>query len=71
MLHAQVYPVAQLNMNKKASSLSLETIIIAIIVLVVIIMVAYFVLKQGGLLATIIGDQANNSVALIPENPLP
>ena len=54
-------------MNKKAVSLSFETVIIAIIVLVVLALVVFFILKYGGQLGSALGEQAKANAALLPE----
>ncbi len=55
-------------MNKKAFSLSLETVVIAIIVLIALVLIVVFILKYGGQLGSILGEQANTSAALLPKN---
>ena len=60
-------PVTLAAFNKKAESLSLETVVIAIIVLIVLFLVAFFVIKYGGDLGNVIKTQTNNSVSLLPK----
>ncbi len=55
-------------MNKKAVSLSLETVVIAIIVLVVLTFIVLFIIRQGGQLGSVLGEQANTSASLLPKN---
>ncbi len=58
-------------MNKKGTSLALETIIIAIIILVVIALVIIFIIKYGGSVSNMLVDQANTSASLIPKTNAP
>ncbi|MBS3168789.1 hypothetical protein J4216_06690 [Candidatus Woesearchaeota archaeon] len=57
--------------NKKAVSLTLETVVVGIIILVALFLIAFFILKYGGSLGNVLGDQANTSVALIPDIKAP
>ncbi len=52
-------------MNKKAVSLSLETLVIAILILIVLALVAFFVIKYGNLVGSNLRDQAQTGSALI------
>jgi len=56
-------------MNKKAVSMSLETVVVAIIVLIVLFVIGFFVIKYGGDLGNVIKTQANTSASLIPKLP--
>ncbi len=58
-------------MNKKAVSLSLETLVIAIVVLIVLFLVAFFIVKYGGQAGSIFGEQARTSTFLLPNQTAP
>ncbi len=58
-------------MNKKAVSLSLETVVIAVIVLVVLALILFFILKYGGYLGSNIGEQAKQSSSLLTDITAP
>ncbi len=68
MFNAKAFNV---KMNKKAVSLSLETVVVAILVLIVLVLVAFFIIKYGGQLIDSLGNQAQNVVSTLPEKPTP
>lgn len=52
-------------MDKKAFSLSLETVVVAILVLIALFLIAFFVIKYGSQLGYNLKEQANASASLL------
>jgi hypothetical protein len=57
--------------NKKAVTLSLETIVVTLIIIIVLFVVVFFIVKYGGQLKGNLVQQANSSAQLIQTNLTP